>query len=230
MSAQVREMFARISPRYDVANSVLSLGIHRLWRRRTVQLALAKPGDRVLDCASGTGDLAIAFKKAVGTSGRVVGTDFCEDMLAHAPAKAKAASVDVEFRVADAMQLPYPDRSFDIASIAFGIRNVDDPSRCVKEMTRVLRPGGRLVVLEFGQPAGVFGAAFRVYARSVMPIVGGWLTGDRSAYEYLPRTAASFPSGDAFVTLMNRAAPFVRVETTPLMQGLAWVYVGFTQS
>ena len=107
----------------------------------------------MLDCATGTGDLALAFKRTVGPEGEVVGTDFCAEMLAAAPAKAARAGVQVRFEVADALELPFRESSFDVASIAFGIRNVDDPVRCLREMARVVRPGGRVIVLEFGQPS-----------------------------------------------------------------------------
>jgi demethylmenaquinone methyltransferase/2-methoxy-6-polyprenyl-1,4-benzoquinol methylase len=226
VSEQVREMFASIARRYDAANEVLSLGVHRGWRRAAVRLSGAVPGDRVLDCATGTGDLALAFKRAVGPTGEVVGTDFCEEMLAPAPAKARRAGLEVRFEVADALALPYADRSFDVASIAFGIRNVDDPVRCLREMARVVRPGGRVAVLEFGQPRGPFGALFRVYSRQVMPALGGLLTGNRSAYEYLPRTAAAFPAGDRFLALMSESGSFSQRGATPLLAGTAYVYVG----
>jgi len=226
VSEQVREMFASIARRYDAANEVLSLGVHRGWRRAAVRLSGVVPGDRVLDCATGTGDLALAFKRAVGPTGEVVGTDFCAEMLASAPAKARRAGLEVRFEVADALALPYADRSFDVASIAFGIRNVDDPVRCLREMARVVRPAGRVAVLEFGQPHGPFGALFRVYSRQVMPAIGGLLTGNRSAYEYLPRTAAAFPAGDRFLALMDDAGSFSQRSATPLLAGTAYVYVG----
>jgi len=226
VSEQVREMFASIARRYDAANEVLSLGVHRGWRRAAVRLSGVVPGDRVLDCATGTGDLALAFKRAVGPTGEVVGTDFCAEMLETAPAKARRAGLEVRFEVADALALPYADRSFDVASIAFGIRNVDDPVRCLREMARVVRRGGRVVVLEFGQPRGPFGALFRVYSRQVMPAIGGLLTGNRAAYEYLPRTAAAFPAGDRFLSLMDEAGSFSQRSATPLLAGTAYVYAG----
>ena len=201
MSTEVRQMFSSIATRYDVTNEVLSFGIHRLWRRKAVRLSGAQAGSSVLDCATGTGDLALAFKRKVGATGRVVGTDFCKEMLDHAPGKAERQGLAVEFQVADAMALPFADNSFDVASIAFGIRNVDDPVKCLKEMARVVRPGGRVVVLEFGQPTGLFGALFRFYSKVVMPAVGGLLTGNRAAYEYLPRTSAAFPAGEKFLEL-----------------------------
>ena len=226
MSTQVQQMFSAIAPRYDVANEVLSLGVHRRWRARAVKLSGAQPGHAVLDCATGTGDLALALKRAVGPAGRVVGTDFCQEMLAEGPRKAARMGLDVKFEVADALDLPYPDGLFDVASIAFGIRNVDDPARCLREMARVVRPGGRVVVLEFGQPGGLFGVLFRFYSRTVMPAVGALLTGQRAAYEYLPRTAAAFPAGDRFLALMDEAGVFSARAAHPLTFGVAYAYVG----
>jgi len=226
MSAEVQKMFASIAPKYDTTNAVLSLGVHGLWRGTAVRLSQAKPGDAVLDCATGTGDLALAFKRAVGPAGKVTGTDFCAEMLAPAPDKAKRAGLAIDFKVADAMDLPFPTASFDVASIAFGIRNVDDPVRCLKEMARVVKPGGRVVALEFGQPSGVFGALFRFYSRAVMPLVGGLITGNRAAYEYLPRTSAAFPAGENFLALVDKSGAYAAKSGTPLTFGTAWVYVG----
>lgn len=226
MSTEVRQMFSSIATKYDVTNEVMSFGIHRLWRRAAVRLSGAQEGNAVLDCASGTGDLALAFKRKVGTSGRVMGTDFCKEMLDHAPAKAAREGLQVEFQVADAMDLPFADNSFDVASIAFGIRNVDDPVKCLKEMGRVVRPGGRVVVLEFGQPTGLFGALFRLYSKVVMPTIGGLLTGNRAAYEYLPRTSAAFPAGDKFLALMDQSGAYKERVAHPMTFGTSYVYVG----
>ncbi len=226
MSTEVREMFSSIAPRYDVTNEVLSLGVHRLWRRRAVALSGATAGSHVLDCATGTGDLALAFKRRVGEAGRVVGTDFCAEMLGPAAEKAQRAELKVELEVADAQALPYAPDSFDVASISFGIRNVDDPVKCLAELARVVKPGGRVVVLEFGQPDGVFGSLYRFYGRTVMPFVGGLLTGNRAAYQYLPRTAAAFPAGEQFLALMDRSGAYASRAAHPLTFGTAWVYVG----
>src|SRR5262245_3468356 len=200
----VRSMFASIAGRYDRANQILSFGLHHRWRAAAVRLSGARPGDRVLDCATGTGDLAIAFARAVAPSGAVLGTDFCEEMLALAPEKARRAGVSARFDRADTLSLPFADDSFDIASIAFGIRNVDDPGRALREMARVVRPDGRVVVLEFGQPGGsLIAPIYRFYSRAVLPRVGGWVSGQRAAYEYLDRTSSSFPAGERFVGLMR---------------------------
>ena len=156
----------------------------------------------------------------------MIGTDFCAEMLESAPAKAAKAHLQVKFAVADVLALPYPDGQFDVASIAFGIRNVDDPLLCLREMARVVKPGGCVIVLEFGQPRGPFGALFRAYSRGVMPVVGGLLTGNRAAYEYLPRTAAAFPAGEKFLGVMRESDAFSATEAHPLTFGTAYVYRG----
>lgn len=224
---RVRTMFASIAGSYDRANQILSLGLHHRWRLRAVGLSGVRPGERVLDCATGTGDLALAFRRAVGPEGDVVGTDFCAEMLALAPGKAARVGLPVRFEIADVLKLPYPDRSFDIASIAFGIRNVEDPARGLAEMARVTREGGRVVVLEFGQPGGAwFAPLYRFYSHTILPRIGGWLSGQRSAYEYLDRTSSRFPAGDRFLALMRDTGAFRDVHAHALTGGVAYVYVG----
>ena len=138
MSEKVREMFSEISPKYDMMNDILSFGIHRLWRRRVVKLLQLNKKSEVIDLASGTGDLAFAMQQVAG---KVIGTDFCEDMLVVARRKAKERNIDIEFKQADAMDLPFRDNQFDAATISFGIRNVDNVSKCLSEMARVVSPG-----------------------------------------------------------------------------------------
>jgi demethylmenaquinone methyltransferase/2-methoxy-6-polyprenyl-1,4-benzoquinol methylase len=226
MSEEVRSMFASIAPDYDKVNSVLSFGIHHYWRYKAVKESGAKLGDAVLDCATGTGDLAITFKEKVGSPGYVLGTDFCAEMIEPAPPKAKAKSLEIDFEVADAMNLPYEDNRFDIASISFGIRNVDNPVKALSEMARVVKSGGKVVVLEFGQPSGIMKAPYEFYSRYVMPAVGGFLSGNKDAYTYLPETSARFPAAGKFIQLMEQTGRFSSMRYEPLTGGIAYIYVG----
>lgn len=226
MSEKVRRMFADIADDYDRVNSILSFGIHHVWRARAVQLSGAQAGDHVLDCATGTGDLALKFKEKVGDSGYVLGTDFCKEMIEPAPEKAAEQNLDVNFEVADAMDLSYEDDQFDISSIAFGIRNVDDPVQTLKEMARVVKPGGQVIVLEFGQPKGLLKYPYELYSQYIMPTLGGWISGNREAYTYLPRTSAKFPAGNDFIKLMKKAGCFTSHMFEKLTGGIAYVYVG----
>ena len=226
MSIQVQQMFASIAPAYDRTNSILSLGIHHIWRKKTVQVSGAQLGMSVLDCATGTGDLALQFKKIVCPNGPVIGTDFCPEMMETAPTKSEAQQLHVEFEVADAMNLPYPDHTFDISSISFGIRNVDDPSIALKEMARVVKPGGKVVILEFGQPKGIMGLIYDWYSRYIIPFIGGLITGNKEAYQYLPRTASQFPCREEFLTLMKNTEMYSEASFQELTFGIAFLYKG----
>ena len=217
-------MFASIAKRYDRANTILSVGVHHLWRRRAVRRAGVRRGKRVLDCATGTGNLAIAFRRA---GADVVGVDFTPEMLELARAKGQS----IRFELADVTSLPFSNDSFDVASIAFGIRNVADPKKAIQEMARVVRTGGRVVVLEFGQPRNrVARALYGSYRKYLLARVGGAVTGQRQAYEYLESSSAQFPSGFDFATLMHESAQFDEVRVEPLTFGIAWLYVGLTAS
>jgi demethylmenaquinone methyltransferase/2-methoxy-6-polyprenyl-1,4-benzoquinol methylase len=224
---KIRSMFSEIAHGYDRANTVLSAGVHHLWRKAIVKWSGVKAGDRVLDCATGTGDLAIEFKKRVGSNGSVLGTDFCAEMLAPAPAKAERQNLEIRFEQADVTQLPYADASFDAASISFGIRNVQDPVKGLSELARVVRPGGVVMVLEFGQPTipGV-GQAYNLYSQRVLPWIGGLITGRRQAYEYLQNSSANFPCRGEFLELMRATGRFATVEYKPVSLGIAYMYKG----
>ena len=223
----IHSMFSKVASKYDRANSVLSVGIHHLWRKKLVALSLAKPGSYVLDCATGTGDLAIAFKKVVGDSGRVLGTDFCADMLESAPQKARNLELSIDFERADVTNLKYPDHQFDIVSISFGIRNVSDPVKALKEMARVTKPGGRVMVLEFGQmTTPVIKHIYKVYSEKVLPALGGLVTGQKQAYDYLQKSSASFPCRDQFLDLMKQSDSFSEMTHTAVSFGIAYIYTG----
>lgn len=205
--AKVRRMFAAIAPRYDVNNRLHSFGRDQAWRRAAVRAAEPRPGDTALDAACGTGDLTRLLARS--GAAHVVGADFCPEMLAVAqrktPAGAGGDRAPIEYIEADAMALPFEDGSFDIVTIAFGLRNVADPARAVGEFRRVLRPGGRLVILEFARPRnGVIARLNDLYTRRVMPISATLISGDRSgAYRYLPRSIDTFLDMDGVAQLMR---------------------------
>lgn len=196
-------MFSGIATRYDRANRILSLGHDIAWRRRLIERADPEPNDVVLDVCTGTADLVCDFLNADSTL-TVYGVDFAHPMLILGQAKLNgraSASLLVE---GDALRLPFPDASVDVVSIAFGLRNLIDLPMGIREMSRVLRPGGRLMVLEFAIPPSRFvRALYFPYLRHVLPRLGGWITGDRSAYSYLDRTIRAFPSPDAVAEMME---------------------------
>ncbi len=203
--SQVRAMFDAIAPRYDLLNALLSLGVDRGWRREAVAWAVAKSPAAVLDVATGTADLAIALRRAAPNAS-VVGVDFSEPMLDIGRSKARRAGVDVVLEVGDGTALPYADASFDAVTIAYGLRNFADVDAGLREFRRVLRPGGRLVVLEFPPPPrGLFGRLFRVYFTRVVPWLGGLVSGRRGAYAYLPASVLAFPAPEALADRLRRA-------------------------
>jgi demethylmenaquinone methyltransferase / 2-methoxy-6-polyprenyl-1,4-benzoquinol methylase len=185
----VRTMFDRIARRYDLVNTVLSAGTDGGWRRRAARATELRAGGSALDVACGSGKLTAELAKIAGPAGRVVGLDFSPQMLA----VARHDHPGLEFLEGDALNLPFEDGSFDASTIAFGLRNLSDPVRGLREMLRVLRPGGRAVVLEFVKPPkGPIGGAYRLYLRTVLPAVGGALSGAPSAYRYLSDTVDSY--------------------------------------
>lgn len=218
-------MFDRIARRYDFVNRVISLGLDQRWRRRTVAALQLGERPRVLDLATGTGDLAIAIANArPGAS--VIGLDPSAEMLAIAGTKvAKKHLADrIELVIGDAQKLPYADCELDAVTIAFGIRNVPDRAAALREMARVVRPGGRIAILELGEPrGGVLGRVARFHTRHVVPRIGALLSGARE-YAYLQKSIAAFPPADEFVTMMTAAGLQV-VEVVPLSFGACTLFV-----
>jgi demethylmenaquinone methyltransferase/2-methoxy-6-polyprenyl-1,4-benzoquinol methylase len=202
----VRAMFDRIAGLYDLMNAVMTAGLDRTWRRRAAELASVSPGDRVLDVATGTGDLALELARRVSPGGEVVGIDFSERMLELARTKANAASeADVRFESANALALPFPDGAYDAATVGFGARNFADLERGLREMARVVRPGGRVVVLEITTPRRPpLSTFFELWFDRVVPVLGR-LAGDAQAYSYLPNSVKRFPGPDALAAAMWRS-------------------------
>jgi demethylmenaquinone methyltransferase / 2-methoxy-6-polyprenyl-1,4-benzoquinol methylase len=202
---QVRAMFDRIASFYDVMNSVMTAGLHHRWRARAADLARVGPGGRVLDVATGTGDLAVELTRRVGPGGEVVGTDFSEEMLARARQKAAARGLDIAFEWGNALELPYASDRFDAATVGFGARNFSDLDRGLAEMTRVVRPGGRVVVLEITTPTKPpLSTFYRLWFDTVVPVIGR-LTGEEEAYTYLPSSVKRFPGPHELAATMDGA-------------------------
>lgn len=226
-AGKVRRMFAAIAGSYDLNNRVHSLGLDQRWRRFAVSEAAVRAGDRVLDVACGTGDLTQAF--ASTDAAEIVGLDFTPEMLELARKKQLALPAGVAGRLryveGDAQRLPFEDRSFDVVSIAFGIRNVEDPTRTLREFARVLRPGGRLVILEFDQPRNPLVRWFNsLYCRGLMPRTATWISGDKSgAYKYLPASVATFLARETLLGALKNEG-FSHGKTSPLSLGICVCY------
>ena len=218
---RVRAMFGRIAPRYDLLNRLLSAGIDRRWRRRCVERAGDVRGRLVVDACCGTGDLARAFSAA---GARVLGVDFTPEMLRIAAGKRGLAAGG--YAQGDALRLPVAPRAADLASIAFGLRNVADRGACLRELARVVRPGGLVLVLEFGLPKGrLLGALYRFYFTRVLPFAGGLVSGDRGAYRYLPETVLAWPTAAALRDELA-AAGLAEPGFAALTGGVAYLHWG----
>jgi demethylmenaquinone methyltransferase/2-methoxy-6-polyprenyl-1,4-benzoquinol methylase len=222
--AAVRSMFDRIAPRYDLLNRVLSAGIDVRWRRRCIDAA--GPAMRAIDVCTGTGDLLLEFLGR-DPARRGLGIDLSTGMLARGADKLRRANLHGRAGMAagDAERLPVAASSVDAVTVAFGIRNVGEPLLALREMRRVLRPGGRALILEFSMPKGTLGAAYRLYFTHVLPRIGGWVSGDAGAYAYLPASVARFARPAEFGALMGEAG-FDRVSWQPLTGGIAHLYIG----
>ena len=220
---QVEHMFDAISPKYDLLNRVFSMGVDQGWRRKVIRLVTGEPVEALLDVATGTADLAILAAKKVK---HVVGVDISEGMLVHGRTKVKARKLEdrITLQRADSAELPFADASFDAITVAFGVRNFEDLERGITDMARVLKPNGRLFVLEFSKPRNnLLGGLFRFYFHRVMPFVGKLVSKDNAAYTYLPKSVDAFPDGEAFVRILEKCR-LREAGAEPLTGGIATLY------
>ncbi|AOU96651.1 bifunctional demethylmenaquinone methyltransferase/2-methoxy-6-polyprenyl-1,4-benzoquinol methylase [Acidihalobacter yilgarnensis] len=226
---RVAEVFHSVAERYDVMNDLMSLGVHRLWKRYTVNLAAVRRGERVLDLAGGTGDLAERFARLVGPEGEVVLADINASMLRHGRERLVDAGVvgNLRFAQVNAEALPFPDNYFNLITIAFGLRNVTDKAAALRSMYRVLKPGGRLLVLEFSKPVlPGLGKVYDAYSFTALPLMGRLVTGDAASYRYLAESIRMHPDQQGLRELMTSAG-FERTEYYNLTGGIVAVHRGY---
>jgi demethylmenaquinone methyltransferase / 2-methoxy-6-polyprenyl-1,4-benzoquinol methylase len=222
-ATEVRGMFDRIAGVYDLMNSAMTAGLHHQWRERAVDRAEVGPGSDALDLCTGTGDLALALRRRIGPDGRVVGSDFSEAMLELARRKSGEEGLPIEFGWADALELPYGDESFDAVTIGFGARNLADLDKGLSEMARVLRPGGRLVILEITRPQREpLSSFYSLWFDKVVPVIGSF-AGDSDAYSYLPNSVRSFPDPETLAAKME-AAGFTEIRWLLLAGGIIAIH------
>ncbi|AEG94233.1 candidate Ubiquinone/menaquinone biosynthesis methyltransferase [Ramlibacter tataouinensis TTB310] len=221
----MRDVFDSVAPRYDLMNDLMSMGLHRAWKAYTVLVADVRPGHQVLDIAGGTGDLALAFARKAGPSGQVVHTDINEAMLRTGRSRLLDAGVVLPTLVCDAERLPFADGSFDRVSVAFGLRNMTHKEQAVAEMHRVLRPGGKLLVLEFSKVARPLARAYDWYSFKVLPRLGRLVAGDADSYRYLAESIRMHPDQAALKALMKKGG-FGHVDYHNLSGGVVALHVG----
>jgi demethylmenaquinone methyltransferase/2-methoxy-6-polyprenyl-1,4-benzoquinol methylase len=221
---RVRGVFDSVAPRYDLMNDLMSMGLHRAWKAYTVMVANLRPGQQVLDIAGGTGDLALAFAKKVGATGRVVHTDINEAMLRTGRDRLLDAGVSLPTLVCDAEKLPFAQDSFDLVAVAFGLRNMTHKDLALAEMNRVLKPGGKLLVLEFSRVAKPLEKAYDWYSFKVLPQLGRLVVGDADSYRYLAESIRMHPSQEELKALMRKGG-FGHVDYHNLTGGIVALHV-----
>ena len=224
-AGHVRGVFDSVASKYDIMNDLMSAGLHRIWKAYTVQVANLKEGDQVLDIAGGTGDLALAFAKKVGSTGRVVHTDINLAMLSTGRDRLVNAGLVLPTLVCDAEKLPFPDQQFDLVSVAFGLRNMTHKDLALQEMCRVLKPGGKLLVLEFSKVAKPLEKAYDWYSFNVLPRLGKWVAGDDASYRYLAESIRMHPGQEELKALMKQNG-FGHVDFHNMSAGVVALHVG----
>jgi demethylmenaquinone methyltransferase/2-methoxy-6-polyprenyl-1,4-benzoquinol methylase len=223
---RVGEVFQSVAPSYDVINDLMSLGLHRVWKRFALEMSGVRAGSRVLDVASGSGDLAAAFAKRAGPTGQVWMTDINAAMLAVGRDKLIDAGVFAPLALCDAEKLPFSDDSFDCVSVAFGLRNMTHKDRALAEMTRVARPGGRVIVLEFSKPWKPLARAYDAYSFSVLPALGKYVAKDEAAYRYLAESIRMHPDQETLKGMMETAG-LAKVDFFNLAAGVVALHRGY---
>jgi demethylmenaquinone methyltransferase/2-methoxy-6-polyprenyl-1,4-benzoquinol methylase len=227
--SRVREVFDSVAPRYDLMNDVMSFGLHRLWKRFTIGKTGLKPGQSALDVAAGSGDLSIPIARRVGPKGRVVVTDINREMLERGRDRMLDAGIagNTSYILADAESLPFADASFHCVTIGFGLRNVTDKDQALRSMFRVLKPGGRLLVLEFSRPhLGPLNAVYDAYSFSILPRMGELIAGDAASYRYLAESIRRHPDQETLKAMLQGAG-FERCEVFDLSGGIVALHAGF---
>jgi demethylmenaquinone methyltransferase / 2-methoxy-6-polyprenyl-1,4-benzoquinol methylase len=224
-ASRVRSVFDSVAPKYDVMNDLMSAGLHRLWKRYTLTVANPQPGQQVLDIAGGTGDLSLAFAKKVGPTGRVVHTDINEAMLREGRTRLLDLGVVLPTLVCDAEKLPFASESFDFVSVAFGLRNMTNKDKALAEMHRTLKPGGKLLVLEFSRVAKPLEKAYDWYSFNILPKLGKLVANDEDSYRYLAESIRMHPGQEALRHMM-RSAGFGHVDVHNLSAGVVALHVG----
>jgi demethylmenaquinone methyltransferase/2-methoxy-6-polyprenyl-1,4-benzoquinol methylase len=223
---RVGDVFKSVAPSYDVMNDLMSLGLHRVWKRFALELSGVRAGSRVLDVASGSGDLAAAFAKRAGPTGQVWMTDINAAMLAVGRDKLVDAGIFAPLALCDAEKLPFPSDTFDCASVAFGLRNMTHKDLALAEMTRVVRPGGRVIVLEFSKPHQALEKPYDAYSFSILPKLGKYVARDEEAYRYLAESIRMHPDQETLKSMMETAG-LARVEYFNLTGGVVALHRGF---
>jgi len=224
---KVAEVFSSVASKYDVMNDVMSMGVHRLWKRHTISVAQVKPGQKVLDLAGGTGDLAMKFAELVGKEGLVVLADINEAMLNEGRQRLenKGYVSQLRYSQVNAEALPFPDNYFDCITIAFGLRNVTDKDQALREMRRVLKPGGRALILEFSHPSLPIKPLYDAYSFHILPKMGKWIANDEDSYRYLAESIRKHPDQDKLKEMMKQVG-FDEVEYTNMTGGIVALHRG----
>ncbi len=221
----IQNMFNKIAGKYDLANSVLSLGTHLLWKKKLIKAANLQPGQRALDCATGTGDIAFMMEKAAVGKADITAIDFSEEMLVVARERGKKAGSQVFFKFADVENLPFPNNNFDVATISFGLRNVSNMKSALQELARVVKPDGKVIVLEFGQPTlPIIKTIYNFYSGTILPKLGGMISGETEAYTYLHQSSSTFPCGEHFCNLAKGTGSYSQCDFKAFSFGVAYLY------